>query len=80
MRTCKDSRQPPSRSDVSNPVHVSAGDQLIPFPGSDIIGFFPSAWLGDKYGRKWPQFGGAIVVCVGVLMQAFAISLWKFFG
>lgn len=67
-------------SDLGNPDANLQGLATAAISLGYIIGFFPSAWLGDKYGRKWPQFGGAVVVCVGVIMQTWAISLWKFFG
>lgn len=32
-------------------------------------------FLGDRYGRKWTTFGGAIVVLVGVILQATSFQL-----
>ncbi|POY70636.1 hypothetical protein BMF94_6342 [Rhodotorula taiwanensis] len=45
-----------------------------------LIGFFPSSWAGDKWGRKWPQLAGSAIVVGACFMQVFAISGWKFFG
>ncbi|KAK4699931.1 hypothetical protein P7C70_g6323, partial [Phenoliferia sp. Uapishka_3] len=67
-------------SDLGNPDANLQGLATAAISLGFIIGFFPSAYFGDKYGRKWPQFGGALVVCAGVLVQTFAVSFWKFFG
>ncbi|GJN93596.1 hypothetical protein Rhopal_006653-T1 [Rhodotorula paludigena] len=45
-----------------------------------LIGFFPSSWAGDRWGRKWPQLFGSAIVIVGVMVQVFAIGGWNFFG
>ncbi|BGP42652.1 hypothetical protein JCM10449v2_006664 [Rhodotorula kratochvilovae] len=45
-----------------------------------LIGFFPSSWAGDRFGRKLPQIFGSAMVVVAVFAQCFAIGGWKFFG
>ncbi|GAA5940055.1 hypothetical protein JCM3775_003265 [Rhodotorula graminis] len=45
-----------------------------------LIGFFPSSWAGDRWGRKLPQIFGSAVVVVAVLLQCFLVGGWKFFG
>lgn len=42
-----------------------------------LIGFFPSSWAGDRWGRKVPQIAGSFVVVVAVFVQCFAIGGWK---
>lgn len=42
-----------------------------------LIGFFPSSYAGDKWGRKWPQLVGSAIVVGACFLQVFAISGWK---
>ncbi|GAA6023653.1 hypothetical protein JCM10207_005099 [Rhodosporidiobolus poonsookiae] len=45
-----------------------------------LIGFIPSSWTADRFGRRLPQLFGAVVIVAAVFMQSFALGGWKFFG
>ncbi|GAA6016806.1 hypothetical protein JCM10207_003258 [Rhodosporidiobolus poonsookiae] len=45
-----------------------------------LIGFVPSSWAADRFGRRLPQLFGAIVIVAAVFMQVFALGGWNFFG
>ncbi|GAA5994439.1 uncharacterized protein JCM10292_002066 [Rhodotorula paludigena] len=45
-----------------------------------LAGFLPASWAGDRFGRKWPQLCGTVVILAGCFVQTFAIGGWNFFG
>ncbi|TKA51187.1 hypothetical protein B0A53_05651 [Rhodotorula sp. CCFEE 5036] len=67
-------------SDMNDPDSNKQGLLSAAISLGYLIGFFPSSWAGDKWGRKWPQLVGSAIVVGACFMQVFAISGWKFFG
>ncbi|TNY18495.1 general substrate transporter [Rhodotorula diobovata] len=66
--------------DVDNPDANKLGLLSSAISLGYLIGFFPSSWAGDRWGRKRPQIFGSAVVVVAVFVQCFALGGWKFFG
>lgn len=64
-------------SDMNDPDSNKQGLLSAAISLGYLIGFFPSSWAGDKWGRKWPQLVGSAIVVGACFMQVFAISGWK---
>lgn len=63
--------------DVDNPDANKLGLLSSAISLGYLIGFFPSSWAGDRWGRKRPQIFGSAVVVVAVFVQCFALGGWK---
>jgi MFS family permease len=64
-------------SDMDDPDSSKQGLLIGAISLGYLAGFLPASWAGDRYGRKWPQMLGTVVILAGVFVQTFAIGGWK---
>lgn len=66
--------------DMGNPSPSDQGLLSAAISFGYIIGFLPSSWIGDRFGRRLPQLAGSLVVIIGVIVQVVVVSKWAYFG
>jgi MFS family permease len=66
------------RDYFGNPQGSVLGAINAVYPIGKIMGLFPTTWLADRYGRKFPMWIGFICLLIGAALQGASMNIAMF--